>query len=87
MADKKIGLALGAGGASGMAHIGVLQCLEELQIHADIIVGSSIGAVIGAAYALEPDINKLKKVINKFLASEEIIRKWQEISFDDNMKL
>ena len=46
-----IGLALGGGGARGLAHIGVLKALEALDIHPDIIAGSSIGAVVGAAYA------------------------------------
>ncbi len=47
----KIGLVLGSGGARGMAHIGVLQALNEFGIKPDIIVGSSIGSIIGAAYA------------------------------------
>ncbi len=50
MAELKIGLALGAGGARGWAHIGVLRALNELEISPDIICGTSIGAAVGAAY-------------------------------------
>lgn len=48
---NKIGLALGGGGARGLAHIGVLKVLEENGIHPDIIAGTSIGSIIGALYA------------------------------------
>ncbi len=48
--DKKIALALGSGSARGMAHIGVIQRLNELGIKPDIIVGTSIGSVIAACY-------------------------------------
>ncbi|MEO6970774.1 MAG: patatin-like phospholipase family protein [Chthoniobacterales bacterium] len=47
----KIGLALGGGGARGVAHIGVLKALEELGIPIDYIAGTSMGAVVGGLYA------------------------------------
>jgi len=47
----RIGLALGAGASRGLAHIGVLQVLEEHDIVPDLIAGSSIGAIVGALYA------------------------------------
>ena len=53
----RIGLALGGGSARGWAHIGVIRALEEIGIRADLIAGTSIGALVGAAYAggqLEP---------------------------------
>jgi NTE family protein len=46
-----IGLALGGGGARGFAHIGVLRTLIAHGIEPDIIVGTSIGAVVGGCYA------------------------------------
>src|SRR3954465_705985 len=46
----QIGLALGGGVARGFAHIGVLRALEKAGIVPDIVVGTSIGAVVGAAY-------------------------------------
>lgn len=48
--QKRIALALGSGSARGMAHIGVIQRLQELGIRPDIICGTSIGAVIAACY-------------------------------------
>ena len=48
---KSMALALGAGGARGLAHIAVLEALDELGIRPVAIAGSSIGALIGAAYA------------------------------------
>lgn len=47
----RIGLALGGGSARGWAHIGVIRALEEIGIHADLIAGTSIGALVGAAHA------------------------------------
>lgn len=48
---KKISLVLGGGGARGLAHIGVIQWLEEQGYEIDEIVGCSIGSLVGAAYA------------------------------------
>ncbi len=48
---KHIGLALGGGGARGIAHIPVLEAMDELGIRPSVIAGSSIGAIIGAGYA------------------------------------
>ncbi|MGE5177933.1 MAG: patatin-like phospholipase family protein [Bacteroidota bacterium] len=47
----RIGLALSGGGARGIAHVGVLQVLEEHRIPVDFIAGSSMGAVVGGLYA------------------------------------
>lgn len=58
---KKIGLALGSGGIRGLAHIGVIKKLIEHNIPIDYIAGSSIGAWIGAHYALFQDIEKLEE--------------------------
>lgn len=48
---KRIGLALGGGGAKGLCHISFLKVLDELGIKPVVISGTSIGAVIGAAYS------------------------------------
>lgn len=47
----KLGLALGSGGAKGMAHIGVISAFEEAGIDFDIISGTSIGSIVGGLYA------------------------------------
>lgn len=48
---KTLGLALGSGGARGAAHAGFLQALDEKGIKPNFIAGSSMGSVVGAAYA------------------------------------
>jgi len=58
----KIGLALGSGGAKGLAHIGVIKALVENNIPIDFIAGSSIGALVGAYYAIYEDVDRLKKI-------------------------
>ena len=49
--DKNIGLALGGGAARGIAHIPLLEALDELGVKPGIIAGASIGALVGAGYA------------------------------------
>jgi NTE family protein len=49
--EPAVALALGAGGARGLAHIAALEALDELGLKPAVIAGSSMGAVIGAAYA------------------------------------
>ena len=51
-----IALALGGGGARGIAHLGVIQAFEEAGVRPDLIVGSSAGALVGAAYAATADL-------------------------------
>src|ERR1700745_3328338 len=47
----RIGLVLGGGGARGGAHLGVLEVLEDLRIPIDCVAGTSMGALVGGAYA------------------------------------
>ena len=47
----KLGLALSGGGAKGFAHIGVFRLLEECGLKPDIIVGTSVGSLMGALFA------------------------------------
>jgi NTE family protein len=63
----KIGLALGGGGARGLAHIGVLKVLEANQIPIDVIAGTSIGAIAGAVYALHENASVLEERALAFL--------------------
>jgi NTE family protein len=48
--NRKVGLALGSGGAKGISHISVIEYLESLDIPIHMITGSSAGAVVGAVY-------------------------------------
>ena len=47
----RIGLVLSGGGARGGAHLGVLKVMEELHVPVDVVVGTSVGAIVAAAYA------------------------------------
>jgi NTE family protein len=66
---KRLGLALGAGGARGIAHLGVLRVLDQESIPIDIIVGSSMGALVGGAYASGLDTYLLEAKLEEFLKS------------------
>ncbi len=68
--DKGFVLALGGGGGRGLAHLGVLDVLEEHRLRPDAIVGSSIGSLFGAMYAIEPDAKKVIGKAKEVLASE-----------------
>jgi len=59
----KIGLVLSGGGARGLAHIGVLRVLEELKVPVDLIVGTSMGAVVGGAYASGRSVDELEVLV------------------------
>lgn len=67
----KIGLALGSGGARGLAHIGVLKVLEREKIPIHVITGSNIGAVVGGMYAQTPDIQAVEKKITEFFTGDD----------------
>lgn len=53
MSEFKVGLALGGGAARGWSHIGVLRALERAGIKPDIVVGTSMGAVVGGCYVAD----------------------------------
>ncbi len=63
--NKKTGLALGTGAARGLTHIGVLKAVEEYGIKIDYISGSSIGALIGGAYAMGMSAREIEGIALK----------------------
>ena len=63
-------LALGGGGGRGLAHLGVLDVLETHDLKPDVIVGSSIGSLFGAMYALDPDVKSCIERAKGFLESD-----------------
>lgn len=67
----RIGLVLGGGGAKGAAHIGVIKVLEEMRIPVDCIAGTSMGSIVGAAYATGMPAQQLEQIITAV--------KWKEI--------
>lgn len=59
---RKLGLALGSGGARGLAHIGVLRALESEGLNPDVITGSSMGAIVGSLYAAGVSLDKMEQM-------------------------
>lgn len=66
----RIGLALGGGGARGLAHIPMLEVLDELGIRPCCIAGTSIGAVMGAIYASGVHASSIREHTSRMLISE-----------------
>ena len=52
MRELSLGLALGAGGTKGAAHVGVMRVLDDAGVRPDVVVGTSIGALYGGCYAV-----------------------------------
>jgi len=69
--NKRIGLALGGGGARGLSHIGVLQVLEQENIPIHIIAGTSIGSLVGGAYACGISPRELEEKIQAYIGSPD----------------
>ncbi len=71
MKMPKVGLALAAGGARGMAHLGVIRALQQNKIPLDVLAGSSIGALVGAMYAATLDVDWVEDRFRRMLSSEQ----------------
>ncbi|MFH0729072.1 MAG: patatin-like phospholipase family protein [Pseudomonadota bacterium] len=61
----KIGLVLSGGGARGAAHVGVIKVLEEYRVPVDFIVGTSMGALVGASYATGTSVVEMEQIIGE----------------------
>ncbi|MCX6702263.1 MAG: patatin-like phospholipase family protein [Candidatus Wolfebacteria bacterium] len=86
---KKIGLALGGGGAKGLAHIGVIKVLERAGIEIDYIAGTSMGAVVGGWYAATKDVSFLERSFERFKKKDvtsltKLLRKKDGALFKDH---
>jgi len=62
-----IGIAFGAGGARGIAHLLMIEALDELGVKPSIIAGSSIGAVVGAFYAAGFSAKEMKEILDQLI--------------------
>jgi NTE family protein len=62
--QPRVVLVLGSGGARGLAHVGVLQVLEQSKIPIDLIVGTSAGSIAGALYADNPNAAALRDLMS-----------------------
>ncbi len=67
----KVGLALGGGAARGLAHLGLIEVLEQNGIKADIVAGTSMGALVGSLYCIDGDVAGIVSDALKFLRSPE----------------
>ena len=64
MAKKKVGLALGSGAVRGYALIPIIQGMKKNGVRVSMVSGSSIGALIGAFYALNEDVDALRETVS-----------------------
>ena len=69
MSTPKIGLALGGGGARGLAHIPMLEVFDEMGVKPAIIAGCSMGALVGAAYACGMTAKDMRAHAEKLLSN------------------
>ncbi len=74
LAGTKLGLALGAGGAKGYAHVGTLEVLEEAGYVVDCVAGASIGAIVGALLALGLDAGEIDARLGRAFSPERVER-------------
>lgn len=70
----KLGLALGGGGARGLAHIGVLKELENAGIHVDYLAGTSMGGLIGAIYASGKSPDEIEAIAKEYSNTRKLLR-------------
>ena len=82
----RLGLALGSGGAKGMAHIGALKAFEEEGITFDVVTGTSIGSIVGALYVKGYSSRDIIEVIESLNRKEfaKNIRPFAEMDFAEN---
>jgi NTE family protein len=67
IAGLKVGLALGAGAAKGVAHVGVLEMLQELDVPIDVVAGTSVGAVVGAGVAMGLETQQIQEGMDRLV--------------------
>jgi NTE family protein len=67
---RKLGLALGGGGARGLAHLGVLLALDEAGIPISMIAGTSMGAAMGATKAIGANLEMVRRVLESIDLNE-----------------
>jgi len=77
--QPKVAVVLSGGGAKGFAHIGVLKVLEEEGIPVDIIVGTSIGSLIGGIYSLGYTASEVEEIVKK--------QNWENVLSDNVSRL
>jgi NTE family protein len=79
----QLGIALGSGGARGLAHVGVLAVLEEAGLRPDVIAGTSMGSIVGALFAETPDPEIVAEKLWAYAADPEFKGSWEPFIEDD----
>ena len=79
-APKRIGLAISSGGAKGLAHVGVIQVLEENQIPIAAVAGSSMGAYVGALWCAGYNGKQLRNLAEE-IHSPKKLRQLSDLAF------
>lgn len=77
--QRRAVLALGGGGARGLAHLGVMQAMGESGVQTEQIVGVSMGGLVGAMCAVEPDIKRVQANAIKLLHSPNFTEKLEKV--------
>lgn len=80
---KRLGLALGGGGARGLVHIEVLRVLDEYGIRPAVISGASIGAIFGALYCSGHSGGEIRQYVDRHLSLSGELQHWR----DDGRKM
>ena len=75
---QKVGLVLSGGGAKGLAHIGIIKALEENDIPIDCITGTSMGAIVGALYAMGYSPDEMETLVKS-----EDFKRWYSGQIED----
>jgi len=70
----RVCLVLGGGGVRGLAHLGVLQVLEREGIPIDYLVGTSAGSIVGAAYAIDPNAQRITRRALEYFGGDEFAK-------------
>ena len=76
LSGHSTGLVLSGGGARGFAQIGVIQALRETGVQVDTVVGTSIGAIIGAGIAYEWNDGKMREACRRAMVDGKPLRDW-----------
>ena len=79
MSAREVTLALGDGGARGLAHLGAIEEILRARFTIDHVVGISIGSLVGAMFAFDPEIDVVQRRALDYLQSTEFTRKQQEL--------
>jgi NTE family protein len=67
-----IGLALGGGGSRALCHLGLLEALEEAGVRVEAVAGSSLGGLLAAMYAFEPDADAVRRRAEAYFRESDL---------------